>query len=112
MNVGAITCLMLAVLFGIISIIFALLKEKAAILINGFNTMPKEKREKYDKKKMSIDMRNSFFLWSIILFSGAILSYFISEYCAIIAIVIWLIIFFKNVHLDSEKAFEKYRKPK
>lgn len=110
MNIETIICLMLAVLFGIISIIFALLKEKGAILISGFNTMPKEEQEKYDKKKMSIDMRNSLFLWSIILFSGAISAYFISKYCAIIAIVIWLILFFKDVHTDSEKAFEKYRK--
>ncbi len=111
MNIGAIICLILAVFFGIITIIFALLKEKGAILISGFNTMPKEERENYDKKKMSIDMRNSLFLWSIILFSGAILAHFISKYCAIIAIVIWLILFFKDVHIDSEKAFGKYRKP-
>ena len=110
MNIGAIICLILAVFFVIFSIIFALLKEKGAILISGFNTMSKEEREKYDKKKMSIDMRNSLFLWSIILFTGAILAYFFSRYCAIIAIVIWLIIFFKDVHIDSEKAFEKYRK--
>lgn len=53
MNIGTITCLILAVFFGIISIIFALLKEKGALLISGFNTMPKEEREKYDQKKMS-----------------------------------------------------------
>lgn len=110
MSIGAIICLMLAVLFGIISIFFALLKEKGAILISGFNTMPKEEREKYDKKKMSIDMRNSLFLWSVILFSGAISGKFISKYCAMTAIVIWAIIFFKDVHIDPEKAFEKYRK--
>lgn len=60
--------------------------------------------------KLSIDMRNSLLLWAIILLIGAILAYFISKYCAILAIVIWLIIFFKDVHIDSEKAFEKYRK--
>lgn len=110
MNIGTIICLILSVFFGIISIIFSLLKEKGTILISGFNTMSKEEREKYDKKKMSIDIRNSLFLWAIILFLGAILTYFISKYCAIIAIVIWLIIFFKDVHIDSEKAFEKYKK--
>ena len=110
MNIGTITCLILAVFFGIISIIFALLKEKGALLISGFNTMPKEEREKYDQKKMSIDMRNSLFLWTIILFAGAISAHFISKYCAIIAIVVWLFIFFKNFRIDSEKGFEKYRK--
>mgnify|MGYP000073381636 len=110
MNIEAIICLMLAGFFGIVSIIFALLKEKGAMLISGFNTMPKDEREKYDKEKMSIYMRNSLFLWSIILFSGAILGYFISKYCAIIAIVIWLIVFLKGVQIDSKKAFAKYRK--
>lgn len=109
MNMEAMICLILAVFFGIISVIFALLKEKGAILISGFNTMPKEEQEKHDKKKMSIDMRNSLFLWTTILFSGAIFGYFISKYCAIIVIVIWLIVFFKDVHIDAEKAFEKYR---
>jgi len=110
MNIETIICLMLAVFFGIISVIFALLREKGAMLISGFNTLQKEEREKYDKKKMSTDMRNSLFLWSTILFSGAILGYFISKYCAIVSIVIWLIVFFKDFHIDAEKAFEKYKK--
>ncbi|WLF68971.1 DUF3784 domain-containing protein [Clostridium septicum] len=110
MNIGAITCLTLSILFGIFSAIFALFKENAAIFISGFNTIPKEEREKYDKKKMSIDMRNSLFLWCIILLLGAIASYFIGNYCAIIATIIWLILFFKNVHIDLDKAFSKYKK--
>ena len=40
MNIETIICLLLAVFFGIISIIFALLKEKGALLISGFNTIP------------------------------------------------------------------------
>ena len=103
-------CLVLAVVFVICSIIFALLKEKGAILISGFNTLSKEEREKYDKKKMSIDMRNSFFIWSIILSMGVILSYFVSDYFGIVALIIWLILFLKEVHLTAEKAFGKYKK--
>lgn len=110
MNIWGIMCLILAVFFSILSIAFALLKEKGAILISGFNTISKDEREKYDKKKMSIDMRNSLLIWAIILLLGAILSYYISKYCAIIAMVIWIVIFFKEVHFDSQKAFEKYRK--
>ncbi|WP_195244285.1 DUF3784 domain-containing protein [Clostridium celatum] len=110
MNIWGIICLILAVIFSILAAVFALLKEKGALLISGFNTLSKEEREKYDKKKISIDMRNSFFIWAIILFLGAILSYYISKYCAIIAIIIWIVIFFKDVHIDSEKAFRKYKK--
>ena len=110
MNIGVIICLILAVNLSILSSVFALLQEKSAILISGFNSISKDEREKYDKKKMSIDMRNSLFIWAIILFLGAISSYYISKYCAIISIIIWLIIFFKDVHMDSEKAFSKYKK--
>ncbi|WP_315122002.1 DUF3784 domain-containing protein [uncultured Clostridium sp.] len=110
MRIWTITCLIFAAFFGILGVIFALLKEKGAILISGFNTLSKEEREKYDKKKMSIDMRNSFFLWFGILFLGAALSYFSSNVFAMIAIVIWIILFFKDVHLDLEKAFGKYKK--
>ncbi|MBW6410318.1 DUF3784 domain-containing protein [Clostridium weizhouense] len=110
MNIGTIICLTLAIFFILLSLIFTLLKEKAALLISGFNTISKEEREKYDKKKMSIDMRNSLFLWSIILLLGVASSYFINKYCSIIAIVIWLIVFLKDIHINSDKAFEKYKK--
>ena len=110
MNIWGIICLTLAVIFSILAAVFALLKEKGALLISGFNTLSREEREKYDKKKISVDMRNSLFIWAIILFLGAILSYYISKYCAIIAIIIWIVIFFKDVHIDSEKAFRKYKK--
>lgn len=110
MNVWSTICLVLAIIFLIVSIIFAVLKEKATIIISGFNSLSKEERERYDKKRMSIDMRNSFLLWAIVLLLGAILSYFISNYFAIIAIVIWVILFIKDVHMDPEKAFKKYRK--
>ena len=110
MNVWAITCLLLAMIFGVLAVVFALLKEKGAILISGFNTLPKEEREEYDKKKMSIDTRNSLFLWFVILLLGAVLAYLFSNYFVMIAIIIWIILFLKDVHIDSEKAFGKYRK--
>ena len=109
MNVGTLTCIVMAAMFLIFSIIFALLKEKGAILISGFNSLPKEKREKYDKLKMSKDMRNLFFAWCILFVIGGVLSYFVSQYIAIIFFVIWLILFFREVHLDTEKAFGKYK---
>lgn len=61
-----IICLIMAVPMIILAIIFAVLKEKGAMLISGFNTLPKAEREKHDKAKMSVDMRNSLFIWSFI----------------------------------------------
>lgn len=110
MSVWTITCLVFAVFFGIMAVIFALMKEKGAMLISGFNTLPEEEREKYDKMKMSTDMRNSFFLWFVITLSGAVLSHLFGKYFAIISIGIWAILFFKDVHIDPDKAFAKYGK--
>ncbi|WP_297993172.1 DUF3784 domain-containing protein [uncultured Clostridium sp.] len=109
MGIFTIVSLVISFFFGVIAISFTLLKEKATIFISGFNTISKEEQEKYDKKKMIIDMRNSFFMWFIILFFGGIFSFY-NKYFALIAIIIWIITFFKEVHIDSEKAFKKYKK--
>lgn len=108
MNIGTITCIMMAVIFLIFSITFALLKEKGAMLISGFNTMSKRQREKYDKLKMSQDMRNDLLIWSMIFFIGGLISYFITQYIAIISFIVWLILFFRKFHYDPKKAFSKY----
>lgn len=106
MNVGFVACIILAVLFLVLGIIFALLKEKGTYFVSGFRTL--NHPEKYDKAYISLDMRNQCFTYALILFLGAILSYFISAIIAIPTYVLWGILFFKSVHLDAEKAFEKY----
>ena len=106
MNVGFVACITLAVLFLVLGIMFALLKEKGAYFVSGFSTL--NHPENYDKASISLDMRNQCFTYALILFLGAILSYFISAIIAIPTYVIWGIVFFKSVHLYGEKAFEKY----
>lgn len=109
MNLGAIICLLLCIFFLILGLIFAYLKEKAAILISGFNAKSKEERAKYNTKQLVKDERDNFILWSIVFGIGSLLSFLFSTYLAIAAFVVWLILFFKDVHLDDEKAFGKYR---
>ena len=58
---------------------------------------------------MSKDHRNMFLIWTAILGVGALLSLLISTYMAIPAFIVWIIMFFKDVHLDEEKAFGKYK---
>lgn len=106
MNIGFVACIILAVLFLVLEIIFALLKEKGAYFVSGFRTL--NHPEKYDKAYISLDMRNQCFIYFVILCIGAILSYFLSAYIAIAAILVWFIVFFRNFNLDAEKAFEKY----
>lgn len=110
MNTGSIVCGGACLLFLLLAFIFNVLKEKSVMLISGFNTLPKEKRELYDKEKLSKDYRNIVLIWAVIQGTGAILAYYISQYIAIVAFIIWFIVFFKDVHLDEEKAFGKYRK--
>lgn len=110
MGTWAAACGGAGIIFLGMAILFGILKEKAAILISGFNTMPKEQREKYDKERMSWDQRNEFILWALILGSGSLLSVAVSsDKAAIAAGVIWLVVFFRGVHLDEEKAFGKYK---
>lgn len=106
MNVGFVACITLAVLFLVLGIMFALLKEKGAYFVSGFRTL--NHPEKYDKAYISRDMRNQCIIYFVILSIGAILSYFISAVISIPTYIIWAIVFFKSVHLDAEKAFEKY----
>lgn len=110
MNLGFYFCSVLGIVFLLLGIIFTLLKERGAMLISGFNTLPEKEREKYDKVRLSRDQRNLFFLWCGIFLVGGVLSYFLSKYCAIVAFGVWLILFFREVHIDTEKAFGKYRK--
>lgn len=108
-QIWAIICVILSGSFLIMGVVFALLKEKGAMLMAGFNMFSKEKRTGYDQRKISKDMRNMCFLWAVIILIGGLLSYFISFYFAIIACVIWVVLFFREVKFDADKAFEKYR---
>lgn len=104
------SCLAGSIIFWVMAAIFAVLKEKAAILISGFNTLPKEQRKQYDTRRMSRDMRNGLALWAFVLGMGGALAYvFSSTGAAVISIIVWLILFFREVHLDEEKAFGKYK---
>ena len=110
MEKWAAMCGGMSIIFWGMALLFALLKGKAAILISGFNTMPKEQRKQYDRERMSKDQRNAFILWAVILGSGSLLSELTSsENAAIAAGIIWRVIFFRDVHLDEEKAFGKYK---
>lgn len=110
MNSGSVVCGIFCVFFLALALLFAALKGKAAILISGFNTMTKEQREQYDRERMSRDQRNAFFLWAAIMGAGAALSALVTQYLAAAAFIVWLIVFFKDAHLDAEKAFGKYKK--
>lgn len=109
MNIGFAACTVLAAIFAITALVFALLKEKGAILIGGFTSIPKEQRAEYDQAHMSRDMRNTCLLWAAVMAAGAALSLLASSSAAIIAFAVWLVLFFKDVRLNAEQAFERYK---
>lgn len=109
MNIGAIVYFVFIIIFTLIIGIFSILGKKETILISGFNLKSKDEREKYETERMSKDYRNYMFIWIVIFLVGSISSYYIYQYCSVLAFVIWLVIFFKDVHLDEKKAFGKYK---
>lgn len=108
MNIGFWLCGVLVIPFVIIGVLFAIFKEKAAKFVSGFNSLPKEEQALYDKAHISRDIKNQCFTWAGIMLIGAVLSYFLTSYMAIPAFIVWFILFFKEVHFDTHKAFEKY----
>lgn len=108
MNIGAWTCGILVIPFAIVGFIFAIAKEKATKFVAGFNSLSEQEQALYDKARISRDIRNQCFIWSALMLLGVVLSYFLTQYMAIPTFIIWLFLFFKDVHIDPNKAFEKY----
>ncbi len=109
MNIGVMVCMVMAGFFLLLAVVFMVLRERAAILISGFNALPKTEREKYDRAKMSKDMRNAFWLWFVIFVAGGVVCYFVWAYFAVVCFATWSVLFFRMAHFDAKKAFEKYR---
>ena len=107
---GVISCVVMTLLFLVMALVFTLLKEKGAMLISGFNTLSREERAQYDQLKMSLDMRDDCLTWAGIWAVGAVMSYVVGPWLVLVALVVWLTMFFKKVHWDSDKAFEAYKK--
>src|SRR5699024_1337054 len=101
------SCAVLVIPFSITGILFGIFKEKATKFVAVFNTVSKEEHAIYDKAYISRDIRNQCFTWSAIMLIGAVLSYFVTLYMAILDYIVWLVLFFKDVHWDNHKAVEK-----
>ena len=60
--IGFWMCAILAIIFGMLGIFFALAKENGAKFVSGFNSFSKDEQALYDKKLISKDMRNQCFI--------------------------------------------------
>lgn len=102
--------LLLCAIFCVLGLVFWIGKEKACILISGYNSKTKQERSEYDEARLSQDERDFFLICALIFLAGAIFSIWFGAISFWIAFAIWLVYFFKNVHFDEEKAFGKYKK--
>lgn len=108
MSIGFWFCIVLVPGFAVIGLLFGIFKEKSAKFVSGFNTLSQKEQALYDKAWLARDIRNSCLLWAFIMMAGAVGSILLSDYVAILAYVVWGVLFFKDVHIDAHKAFKKY----
>lgn len=102
-------CLLLGAFFAVLAAVFGFLKGKSAVLISGFNDLSKEERGCYDTASLAKDVRNLMLILALDMGTGAVFCHYISQYFAAASFLILLILLFRNVHLDSDKAFGKYK---
>ncbi len=109
MNIGFFMCILLVPVFWLIAAVLLILMEKGAVLMAGFNSLPRREQERYDRRRIAQDAQRQFWCWGLLFLAGAGLCLLVSGYMAIPVYGFWIVLFFKNVHLTAEKAFEKYR---
>lgn len=107
--IGFYACIIMVPCFWLLALFFAVGREGAADWISGFHGLSKEERAKYDRARMARDERNASFLWGLIMLLGAMGAMWVSGWMALAAYGVWLVLFFKDVHQDMDKAFGKYK---
>lgn len=96
MNIGFWLCMILAIPFFAIGMVFSAFSYKAVKALSKIYFFTKEEQALYDKEYTS-HAKNLCFIWAAIMFVGAMLSYFISPYMAIPAFILWLILLFREI---------------
>lgn len=81
----AIICLASAALFHF-------LKEKGAHLVSGFDSIPESEKKNYDRKRMSLEMRNKLLIWGTVLLAGSVLSQVVHDYFGVGALGLFFIL--------------------
>ena len=104
-------CAALGVLFCLLGGGFFLAGPKAALFVSGFGTLPPSERARYDTAALSRDYAQRFLGWGVLFLAGAGASALWSAWAALLALAVWQVLFWRQVHWDPERAFETYRLP-
>lgn len=108
MNIGFFMCIILVPGFTVVGLLFAIFKEKSSNFVSRFNTLPEKEQALYDKAYIARDISKSCFIWTAIMAVGALGSLILTPCFAIVAYAVWVVLFLKDIHFDTHKAFEKY----
>ena len=104
-----ISCLFMASLFFPLAVLFARRKEKGADLAAGFNTLTESQKARYDRAAISREYRDLMRLLGEIWLLGAVLAHWLGPWAFAAAMAVMLVLCRRHIHIDWEKAFEKYR---
>lgn len=96
-------------LFLIFAVVFAVKKEKACRLIGGFNFFTEAQQARYDQSAIARDYQKLFTWWTVGAFLFAVLALWLSWWAIGAAFILFLISIGREMHIDAEKAFEKYK---
>ncbi len=96
-------------LFLVFAIVFAVRKEKACSLIGGFNFFTEAQQARYDKAAIARDYQKLFALWTVSAFVFAVLCLWLDWWAFGAAFALFLFSLGREMHIDAEKAFEKYK---
>ena len=105
----AITLTACGVLFLVFAVIFAVKKEKACKLIGGFNFFTEAQQARYDRAAIARDYQKQFTVWAVGAFLFSPLCLWLGWWAFGAAFVLFLFSLGKEMHIDAEKAFEKYK---
>ena len=83
-------CAALGVLFCLLGGGFFLAGPKAALFVSGFGTLPPSERARYDTVALSRDYARRLLGWGVLF------------------LAVWQVLFWRQVHWDPERAFERY----
>ena len=101
--------LLMAVLLYALFLVFAIKKEKAADLVSGFNSLTEAQKARYDKAAIARHYAAFMRLTAEFFLLGAALAHWLGFWAFVAAMAGLLGMCAKEMHVDWEKDFEKYR---
>ncbi len=105
---GGVACLVLGVLFCLLAGGFALAGPRAARFVSGFSTLSPTQRSRYDTAAISRDYVRRFLGWGVLLLVGAGGSALWNGWAAALALIVWQLLFWRQVHWNPEEEFSDY----